>query len=284
MIDDSPNAKIVTHAIEFFEHAIDHKQIQASMIRDTALCTKDLEFVQPPLSHFIDFHQGLCNWEKGYVQWGNQQFNMIPQESRYYLKYRFELARLMIQSNEIDRAVKILQDILKADHTNDTMKKKSQITLARLYFEQKKYEMADKLYAKIAKYHKDQARFLLERAWTQFHLNHPNQAMGLLIALNAPDFRHQVIPEYYLLKSFIYKQVCNYRNALANVDAFQSTYGSLLHGVKTRQPLTTHKDALPLLIHKKSIKATLGVLHQLQQEKTLAAGFFKHNFLRIRWF
>ncbi|ETR66777.1 MAG: hypothetical protein OMM_12354 [Candidatus Magnetoglobus multicellularis str. Araruama] len=63
------------------------------------------------------------------------------------------------------------------------------------------------------------------------------------------------------------------RNALANVDAFQSTYGSLLHGVKTRQPLTTHKDALPLLIHKKSIKATLGVLHQLQQEKTLAAGF-----------
>jgi len=272
LIDQSPNAKIVTHAIGLFEQAINQDQIHESFIRNTALCTKNLGFVEAPLSHFIDFHQGMCNWEKGYIDWGNVQFSMIPENSPYYLKYRFELARLKIHQKQIDQGIKILSDILNASQIDEPMRAKCHITLARLYFEQQNYDQADALYETIAKFKKDQSRFLLERAWTQFHLNHPNQAMGLLIALKAPDFKSQVTPEYFLLKSLIYKQICNFKKALAIVDDWNAEYKDLIKGIRRRQPLKHHADIMPLLLHKKSIKNTISIIHRLTHEQNLADG------------
>jgi len=270
LIDQSPNAKIVTHAIGLFEHAINQGQIPESLIRKTSLCTKNLGFVEAPLSHFIDYHQGMCNWEKGYINWGNVQFSMIPKDSPYYLKYRFELARLRIQQKQIDEAIRILSDIMASKRIDQSMQNRCHITLARLYFEKQNYEQADLLYKTIAKFQKDQSRFLLERAWTQFHLNHPNEAMGLLIAHNAPDFNSVVMPEYFLLKSLIYKHICNYQKALAIVDDWNGAYQAIIHEIKNRQPLTRQPNILPLLLHKKSIKDTLSIIDRLTYEQKLS--------------
>jgi tetratricopeptide (TPR) repeat protein len=270
LIDQSPNAKIVTHAIRLFEQMINQDLIHESFIRETAICTKNLGFVDAPLSHFIDFHQGMCNWEKGYIDWGNKQFSKIPEHSDYYFKYRFETARLRIHQKQIVAAMNILKNLLKLSQTNNTMRTKCQITLARLYFEQKQFENADRLYQKIAKFQKDQSRFLLERAWTQFHLNHPNQAMGLLIALNAPDFKGQKTPEYLLIKSLIYKQICDYQKALAIVKDWNAEYHNLIEGIRTRKPLTKNADIIPLLLHKKEIKKTIDIIHRLTDEQQMA--------------
>jgi len=270
LIDQSPNAKIVTHAISLFERATNEDQIHESFIRNTALCTKNFGFVKAPLSHFIDFHQGMCNWEKGYIDWGNAQFSLLPDNSPYYVKYRFELARLHIQRKQIDEGIRILSEILKLRHIDQSTRSKCHITMARLYFEKQHYDQADVLYETIAKFKKDNSRFLLERAWTQFHLNQPNKAMGLLIALKAPDFDSQLTPEYFLLKSMIYKQICNYQKALAIVDDWTKTYAKLIRSIRSREPLTNQGDIMPLLIHKKSIKKSLSILQRLNQEKKLA--------------
>jgi tetratricopeptide (TPR) repeat protein len=272
LIDQSPNAKIVTHAIRLFEQAINQGQIHESLIRETGLCTKNLEFVEAPLSHFIDFHQGMCNWEKGYIDWGNEQFSMIPKNTPYSFKYRFELARFMIQQRDIDQGIEILSGMLASSLMDQAMRTKCQITLARLYFEQQKYDQADTLYKTISKFQKDQSRFLLERAWTQFHLNHPNQAMGLLVALNAPDFKSQITPEYFLLKSLIYKHICNYNKALAIVDEWNDEYQLLIKDIRHRKPLVHQRDIIPLLLHKQSIEMKLSIIHRLTHEKNRAMG------------
>jgi tetratricopeptide (TPR) repeat protein len=277
LIDQSPNAKIVTHAIRLFEQAINQKLIHESFIRETALCTKNLGFVEAPLSHFIDFHQGMCNWEKGYIDWGNAQFSMIPENSFYYFKYRFEMARLKIHQKQIDEGVHILKDLLNSSQINSAMRARCHITLARLYFEQKKFDEADQLYQTIAKFQKDQSRFLLERAWTQFHLNHPNQAMGLLIALNAPDFKSQKTPEYFLLKSLIYKQICNYQKALAIVDDWHAKYHKVIKGIRKRQPLANQANIIPLLLLKKPINKTIAIIHRLTHEQRLAGTIMNKN-------
>jgi len=273
LIDQSPNAKIVTHAIRFFEEAINQHQIHDTFIRETTICSKNFGFVEAPLSHFIDFHQGMCNWEKGYIDWGNAQFSMIPEKSPYYLKYRFELARLKIQQKQIDQGIQILSEILKTPRIDPDLRARCLITLARLHFEQQQYEKADALYKSIAKFQEDQSRFLLERAWTQFHLNHPNQAMGLLIALKAPDFETQITPEFFLLKSLIYKQICNYKNALAIVDEWNTAYKKLIEGIRLRKTLVHHADIMPLLLHKKSIKKILSIIHRLAHERKLAENY-----------
>jgi len=277
LIDQSPNAKIVTHAIRLFEQAINQDLIHESFIRETAICTKNLGFVEAPLSHFIDFHQGMCNWEKGFIDWGNMQFSKIPDNSFYYYKYRFEMARLRIHQKQVDEGINILKDLMKSSQINRSMRARCHITLARLYFEQKKFDEADQLYQTIAKFQKEQSRFLLERAWTQFHLNHPNQAMGLLIALNAPDFKNQKTPEFFLLKSLIYKQICDYQKALAIVEDWHDRYHNLIQGIKKRQTLTNQADIIPLLLHKNSIKKTIAIIHRLTYEQQMANTLVNKN-------
>ncbi|MBF0449263.1 MAG: tetratricopeptide repeat protein [Candidatus Magnetomorum sp.] len=270
LIEQSPNAKIVTHALGLFETAMNEGLIDDDYIRETVFCSKDFAYVGAPLSSFIDYHQGLCNWQKGYIDWGNQQFQKIPLDSIYYLKYRFELARLMIQDNDIQKAMDILESLLTSDALSPSLQSKTRITLARLYYEQKNYDRADQLYQQIVKYHPDQAPFLLERAWAQYHFGHPDIALGLLIGLNAPDFKDQITPEYYLLKSLIYKYVCNYQEALAIVDEFQDHYHGLIQGIKNRNPLAEHRPALQLLAHRTKITALLRILEHLEHERKTA--------------
>ncbi|KPA17714.1 conserved hypothetical protein, secreted [Candidatus Magnetomorum sp. HK-1] len=270
LIDQSPNAKIVTHVLGLFESAMLKGQISDNYIRKTAFCSKNFAFIEAPLSDFIDFQQGMCNWEKGYIEWGNEHFRQIPLESLYYEHYRIEHARLMVLNNENHKAIAVLEDILKSKKVSKSIQSKAQITLARLYYGQKDYIRADQLYIKIAKYHSDQARFLLERAWTQFHMGHLDIALGLLTALNAPDFKNQITPEYFLLKSLIYKNVCNYQNALSIVDEFQNQYQDILSSLKERRPLDDHIPALQLLSHEKKISDLLIILKQLEYESKMA--------------
>ena len=49
-------------------------------------------------------------------------------------------------------------------------------------------------------------------------MGNPEKAMGLLYAFEAPSFWRHFTPEYYVLKSLIYKDVCHYREALAVVE------------------------------------------------------------------
>jgi len=269
LIEKSPNAKIVTHILGLLEPAILNAQLSENYILYTSFCSKNFDYIEAPLSYFINYQQGMCNWKKGYIEWGNEHFQKIPLESVYYTKYRFEKARLFIQKNENEKAIDILENILNSKNVSKSIKTKSQITLARLYYGQKKYNQADKLYKKIAKYHPEQSRFLLERAWTQFHMGYLDTALGLIIALNAPEFKDQITPEYFLLKSLIYKNVCNYKSALDIVEEFQDQYKDILSSLKNRHKLANHIPALKLLSNKKIISDQLKILEQLEFENKM---------------
>jgi len=267
LIEQSPNAKIVTHVLLFLETAINQGDIGEDYIRETVFCSKNFGYVEAPLSAFIDYHQGMCNWQKGYIDWGNTQFEKIPQNSIYYLKYQYELARLMIQTNDIQKSIEILENILNSEILTPSLFEKTCITLARLFYEQKKYLRADQLYQKIHKYHPEQSRFLLERAWTHYHSGKPDSALGLLIGLNSPDLNHQITPEYFLLKALLYKDVCNYQKALTIVDEFYAKYQTLINDIKNRHQWVNQRQALQLLSQKKTIYQELHVLTDLENEQ-----------------
>jgi len=267
LIEQSPNAKIVTHVLEFFESAISQGIITENQLQETVFCSKNFGYIDEPLSYFIFFQQGMCNWRKGYIEWGNQQFKKIPKNSIYYPQYHFELSRLMIHNNDIQKAIEILTSILHSDAITPSIKEKTRITLARLFYEQKKYDRSDELYQKIDKHHPEKSLFLLERAWTQYYSGYPDIAMGLLIGLKAPELENTITPEYFLLKALIYKQVCNYQKALSIVNEFQDQYHELIDHIKKRHQLSDQRQALQLLYLRKTIKQHLSLLNLLEHEK-----------------
>jgi hypothetical protein len=123
------------------------------------------------------------------------------------------------------------------------------------------------MYQQIKKSILDQAENLLERAWAHYRLGHAEKAMGLLYAFEAPRFKDCFAPEYYILKSFIYKDVCHYQRALAVVQEFKRHYSESLDNIYRRGKASTDHDLLLVLLGKRRINKLWQFLQLLEKEK-----------------
>jgi hypothetical protein len=104
-------------------------------------------------------------------------------------------------------------------------------------------------------------------------MGNPEKAMGLLYAFEAPSFRDAFKPEYYILKSFIYKDVCHYDKAMTVIEEFRSRYGGALDIIYSREnPVDNHAMMLYLL-NKKHVNQIWQFLELLEKEKAACVEF-----------
>ena len=227
---------------------------------------QDYGFVEGGIADFVNYLQGAYDWEHKFFEWGNDHFNKIRPTSTYYFKYLYKEALYCVYRGDIDEAISYLNEILKSDYPSQNLKDESRKTLARLLYEKGRYDEADMIYAGIQKNVLDQAENLLERAWVHYRLGHNEKAMGLLYSFQAPSFRNAFRPEYFILKSFIYKDVCHYQRALSVVYEFEERYGEALEKLYERS-LPQDNDALMLvLLNKPKVSRIYKFLDLLEKE------------------
>ena len=84
--------------------------------------------------------------------------------------------------------------------------------MARLRYEKKDYEGALKAYdlVQLPTLDPGRATLYLEEAWTRYNLGQLHAAMGLLTTLDAPTFRDEFLPDKYMLRALIYRDLCHY--------------------------------------------------------------------------
>ncbi len=166
-----------------------------------------------------------------------------------------------------------MKQILAGTCKDEDLKDDARRTLARLLYEQGKLTESDKLYQAIEENILAPSQNLLERAWAHYRMGNPEKAMGLLYAFEAPSFRNSLTPEYYMLKSFIYKDVCHYQSALSVVDEFKGHYGKSLDGIYKRGRISENNELLLLILNKKNIKQTWDFLGLLEKERARCDAF-----------
>ncbi|MBT8332667.1 MAG: hypothetical protein KJP06_10125, partial [Deltaproteobacteria bacterium] len=225
------------------------------------------------VSDFVNYHQGLFDWEHGFFQWGNQHFSQIAPETHYYYQYLYKKALLALYRDQISEATDLLKQILRSDNPSRELKDNTRKTLARLLYEQQQFEEADFMYAQIQKSILQQAENLLERAWAEYRMGNLEKAMGLLYAFEAPSFRDAFKPEYFILKSFIYKDVCHYDKALSVIEEFKSRYGVALEIIYSRQAAVDNHALMLYLLNKKQINRIWQFLELLEREKAACDKF-----------
>ena len=159
--------------------------------------------------------------------------------------------------------------ILKLEN-GDPLKDDARKTLARLYYEKGKFADADMLYQQIEMNIVEQAQNLLERAWAHYRLGNPERAMGLLYSFEAPSFVNAFTPEFYILKSFIYKDVCHYQAAMQVLGKFEKRYGQSLTNIYQRQPIHENKAMLMVLLNRPAVKRVWRFLNLLENEQARA--------------
>jgi TolA-binding protein len=269
LLPRKPNPKIVTYCLEIFETLLREKPCDRNFIVETALSDQDYSFVEGDMSDFVHYYQGLYDWERGLFEWGNQHFKQIRPWRYYFFKYLYQQALYNVYQGRLDDAIDILDQIVAHPKANREIRNETRKTLARLLYEKGSYQDADYMYTQIQQSILEQSENLLERAWAHYRMGHPEKAMGLLFSFEAPRFEDAFRPEYFILKSFIYKDVCHYQRALSVVNEFKSRYGEALKQVYKRSKAEENQTLMLVMLSKPEINHTYRFLNLLEDEMAI---------------
>lgn len=267
LVTRKPNTKIVTYTLELFEEITRTIPFDREKVLLKSVSDHDYGFVNSALTDFIHYHQGLFDWKNGFNEWGDNHFKMISKGSYYYYRYLYQAAIYDIFNDDIDSAIEVLSEINEASFDGEELRNSVRKTLARLLYEKKEYEKADLLYESISSNIVYQAQNLLERAWAHYRMGNQEKAMGLLYAFKAPAYRDYFTPEYFLLKSFLYKDVCHYEHALSVIDDFNEYYRESIHNIYDRKGAAETVALLPVILGKESVRRQWEFLTLLENEK-----------------
>jgi tetratricopeptide (TPR) repeat protein len=271
LVARKPNPQIVGYILELLEKISRSQPFDREMLIHRALCDQSYGFVEGTVADFVHYYQGAYDWEHGLFDWGDEHFAKIESGTFYYYKFLFERALRKIYADQVDEAVGILKQVIFKLPDGDPLKDDARKTLARLYYEKGKFAEADFLYQQIEMNIVEQAQNLLERAWAHYRMGNPERAMGLLYSFEAPSYVHSFTPEFYILKSFIYKDVCHYKNAIQVLEQFKSRYGGSLDGIYHRQPLQDNQAMMLVILNKTKVKRQWRFLNLLEGEQELVA-------------
>ena len=267
LVKRKPNPKIASYALELFEQVTRTQPFDKDKIINQVLCDEEYGFVDAHLTDFINYHKGVFDWEHGFFQWGERHFGAIRKDTYYYYKYLYQKTLLNIYRDNLGAAIADLNRILAGIPDDDRFKDDVRQTLARLLYEKGDFAAAKKLYMQIQTPVLEQAEHLLERAWLQYRSGEYEKAMGLLYAFRAPCYKNYFTPEYFILKSFIYKGVCHYQEALSVIDDFNGHYGDSLDMIYHRADVRDNRMLLLVIINKREINFLWRFLDLLEKEQ-----------------
>jgi tetratricopeptide (TPR) repeat protein len=269
LVTRKPNTKIVKFSLELLEEISRTLPFDEGLLIETAVCDESYDFIEGDIADFVNYYQGEYDWDRGLFTWGEEHFATLKKGSYYYCKYLFENGLRQLYAGNSEEAVSLFKEVLAADAAGADLKNDARKTLARLYYEMGNFTDADFLYHQIDMNIMEQAQNLLERAWVHYRMGNAERAMGLLYSFEAPSFKSSFTPEFYILKSFIYKDVCHYRKAMTVLGDFSTRYGEALSDVYERRGAGENEALLLVILNKPRIKKIWNFLTLLEGEQSL---------------
>ena len=242
-------------AIEGLMRLIESGPHDQDLIVSGYLAAADLAALPASTMAFVDYHAGLDSLRRGESAWAEQRFARVPRQSPYHWRVRYAQAVAMVARGELDAAQAALEALLVA--ANDPNREPSLVadlpgdvhtetlrTLARLHFEGRRWELALGLYDQVRARIPTDPTLLLEMAWTHFYSGSTRRALGLLVALDAPDHASLIAPERYLLEAMALRRLCQFEPARRAALRLRERYADVFTGIESGAPLT----AIPGLV------------------------------------
>jgi hypothetical protein len=87
LVSRKPNPRIVEYSLEIFETMSRTQPFDSELIITQTVCDQEFGYAGGTLSDFINYHQGLYDWEHGFMAWGDEHFARIKPGTYYYYKY-----------------------------------------------------------------------------------------------------------------------------------------------------------------------------------------------------
>jgi len=212
------------------------------MIDEQVFGSLDLGFLPEDTAGFAHFHQGLWDLRVGSERWAVTHFSKLPDGSAEASRAKFAVlvTRLKdakeVPSEMIDDFLGLAKDQKLSQETRN----ESMLAVGRLRYELKDYQGALEAYQKVQLPPLDPGRatLYLEEAWARYQLGQLHAAMGLLTTLDAPVFRDEFLPDKYLLRALIYRDLCHYLPAKRAAKELTRRFAESLEIIRDREDLT----------------------------------------------
>src|SRR5262249_26826486 len=206
------NPEVVPRALEGLRELIDRPHDE-TMIDEQVFAALDLGFVGGETGDYANYQQGLLDLRAGNERWANTHFGKVTEGTAAASRARFAvLVTRLKDAKEVNQ--ELIQDFWELGHDMKLSletRNEALLAAARLRYEKKAFQGALDAYqqVKLPALAPGQATLYLEEAWTRYNLGQIHTAMGILTTLDAPSFRDEFLPDKYLLRAMIFRDLCH---------------------------------------------------------------------------
>lgn len=213
------------------------------MIDEQVFGALDLGFLPEEVAGFAHYQQGLVDLRVGNERWATTHFSKLPEASpeASRAKYAMLVTRLRNAKRDIPQEMVVqFLELSKDPRLTQEARNDAVLAVARLRYEQQDYKGALDAYelVQLPSLDPGRASLYLEEAWTRYQLGQVHAAMGLLTTLDAPSFREEFLPDKYLLRAFIYRDLCHYLPAKRAAKQLTRRYADSLEAIREREDLS----------------------------------------------
>jgi len=212
------------------------------MIDDQVFGALDLGFLPEETGAFANYQQGMLALKIGNERWAKNHFSKLGDSTSQASRAKFAVVVTRLrEAKEITSS--LIDDFLalsKDPQLDVPTRNEAMLAVARLRYEKKDFTGALEAYGKVQLPSLDPGRasLYLEEAWTRYQMGQHHAAMGLLTTLDAPSFRNEFLPDKYLLRALIYRDLCHYLPAKRAAKELTRRFADSLDAIHERSELT----------------------------------------------
>lgn len=215
------NLELVPDALRGLERIVNSGVYDEDTIVTAFLASEEFGDLPRDLQAFVDYQYGLDLARRGDDEWAAERFKRIPETSPYAQSALYVDAVRLVANGQYAEAVAALEEIKKSKNLEPRLSTEVERSLARIAFEEKRYDDALSHFEALREMAPDDPEILLETAWTYYYLGDSRKTLGLLVSLDAPVHHSYITPERYLLEALALRRICQFeaaREAAVNLE------------------------------------------------------------------
>ncbi len=235
------NPNVLPRALELLKTLTD-KPHDEVMIDEQVFAALDLGFLEQEAGAYAHYQQGLVDLRVGNERWANTHFAKLEEGSAEasYAKFAMLVTRLKTVKDPSEELITDFLALTKDEKLTREARNEAALAVARLRYERTDYKGALEAYSLVQLPELDPGRatLYLEEAWTRYKMGELRAALGILTTLDAPSFRDEFLPDKYLLRALIFRDLCHYLPAKRAAKELTRRFADSLEAIAERDDLT----------------------------------------------
>lgn len=235
------NPNVLPRALETLKDLTD-KPHDEVMIDEQVFAALDLGFLEQEAGAYAHYQQGLVDLRVGNERWANTHFAKLDEGSAEASRAKFALlvTRLKTVKEPSEELITDFLALSQDEKLTREARNEAALAVARLRYERKDFKSALEAYSRVQLPELDPGRatLYLEEAWTRYKLGELRASLGILTTLDAPSFRDEFLPEKYLLRALIFRDLCHYLPAKRAAKELTRRFADSLDAIAERDDLT----------------------------------------------